>query len=93
MFIYFAIFGFAILITGIILIIKFKNKIGSILMWVGVVSVVISVVLFTCTLLLIYGQDDNDPISSIDSIGIDICEHDWRACTDVRKTMTLTKIC
>jgi hypothetical protein len=60
MFIYFAIFGLIVLITGIILRIKFKKKEGSILIGVGVLSVIISIVLFVCTLLLIYRQDDNN---------------------------------
>ena len=85
MFIYFAIFGLIVLITGIILRKKFKKKVWIILIGVGVLSVIISIVLFVCTLLLVYSQDDNVQISSTDSIDIDIIGRDcrtWRGYTE-----------
>ncbi|MDY0235370.1 MAG: LPXTG cell wall anchor domain-containing protein [Gudongella sp.] len=77
MFIFFAIFGLIVLITGIILKMKSKKKVWNILIGLGIMGVIISLILFICTILLVYGQDDNIPSSSIDSIDIDIYVCDY----------------
>jgi hypothetical protein len=77
MFIFFAIFGLIVLITGIVLKMKSKKKVWNILIGLGIMGVIISLILFICTILLVYGQDDNIPSSSIDSIDIDIYVCDY----------------
>ncbi|WP_027398452.1 hypothetical protein [Anaerovorax odorimutans] len=63
MFIFFAIIGLTILITGIILKRKFQKKVWTILICMGVLTLIVAVLLFIGTLLLINGDySDNQPI-------------------------------
>lgn len=75
MFIVYAIIGIALLVLGLFLYKKFQKKGWKILIYVGILSLLVSIILFVCTILLVTAQDSEDEVA----IGGDW--RTWRAYT------------